>query len=384
MINPIPQYKGINATVQITEDCNLRCRYCYQTDKKPKTIRLGTAKKFIDLILEDSDPVGIKNTRDEWIINNGLIIDLLGGDALMYPELCDSILEYTQYRLYELNHKWKNRWRCSISTNGTLFDNTGVKEFLLKYKDNISLGVSVDGCPKIHNLNRSNSMGLILKNWDWYLQYAGNAASTKATLNKESIPYLYESVKFLHEDLNLKHIHMNFIFEDMELEKNDLLLIEKEFNKIVDYIYDHRDDIYFSMFSKEFGIGRASTQEEWEDNWCGAGYMPALAVSGKIYPCFRFLPNSVNSKKDFYVGDVEKGFTHKYRFKEIQKQTRKKISPKKCKECNIENSCAWCIAGSFSEKGKFYRQTYLCEVKKLIHTYSTKYWNMLGDNYEVL
>ena len=41
-------------TFIVTEDCNLRCKYCYITHKsKGKVLRLETAKKFIDYVLTD-------------------------------------------------------------------------------------------------------------------------------------------------------------------------------------------------------------------------------------------------------------------------------------------------------------------------------------------
>lgn len=40
-------------TFVVTEDCNLRCKYCYITHKSNgKVLKLKTAKKFIDYILE--------------------------------------------------------------------------------------------------------------------------------------------------------------------------------------------------------------------------------------------------------------------------------------------------------------------------------------------
>ena len=39
-------------TFVVTEDCNLRCKYCYITHKSNgKVLKLKTAKKFIDYIL---------------------------------------------------------------------------------------------------------------------------------------------------------------------------------------------------------------------------------------------------------------------------------------------------------------------------------------------
>jgi len=356
---------------------------CYEVNKKPGVLNLEYAKKFIDIILEDNNPI---NTDRSDIINKGLILDFIGGDALMVPDLCDQILQYFQFRAYELNHKWKDRWRASISTNGTLFGDPKVQKFLEKYKGNLSIGISIDGCPEIHDKNRvfrdgSGSMSTIMKHWDYYMNYMGEGASTKATLNKESIPYIYESIKFLHEELKLSQINMNFIFEDMHLEEEDYIEIEEQFKKVIDYIYEHKDDIHVNMFDKGFGIGSCMTDESKDKGWCGAGSMPCLSLNGKIYPCFRFTPNTMHKDNiDFSVGDVTNGLNRKDRFEIVRQQTREKISPDSCKFCDVESSCAWCIGGTYSEFGEFSRNTNLCRIKKLIDKYSRIYWKRYNEN----
>lgn len=380
MIKPWPEYKGLNITLNITEDCNCACLYCYEVDKKPSDLPLEYAERFIDLILKEKDPIGVIGTEYEWILNQGLVIDLIGGDALMKPDLCDKILQHFIFKSNTINHKWANRWRCSISSNGCCFDISGVKDFLDKYKRNISLGVSIDGCPEIHDKNRirkdgSGSMKAILKNWDWYLQYAGESASTKATLNKDSIPYLYRSVKFLHEEMKLQYINMNFIMEKMDITKNDLDELEFQMQLIVDYVLHHRNDLYLSLLDQEMAIGNPMNEDTKNRGICGSGCMPALGINGKIYPCFRFLPHTMSDRNfDFNVGDIWSGFNHKERFGEIRGCTRLKISEEKCKECKDESACPWCIGGAYSENGRFFRPTYICELSKIKSKYAKLYW----------
>jgi uncharacterized protein len=348
-------------------------------DKKPGDLPFEYAQKFIDLILTDPDPINARGTDSEWILKQGLILDFIGGDALMVPGLLDKILQYYQYKAIITGHKWAYRWRASISTNGTLFEDPKVRDFMLKYKGNLSIGVSVDGCPEIHDKNRIHKDGRgtmkdIQKWWDWYMEWHGaDTASTKATCNKDTIPYLFKSIKFLHEEMGLKHININFIFEDMHLTEVDLDQLDAEMEKSIEYILEHRKDLHVSMFDKGFGIGEALKDPE--KGWCGSGSMPCLSINGKIYPCFRFSPNTMHSRKlDFYVGDVWNGLDHKERFEIVRQQTRKKISPEKCLNCEVESACAWCIGGAFAERGEFYRQTNICEVHKLQSKWSRRYW----------
>ncbi|MDR1997167.1 MAG: hypothetical protein LBQ83_02440 [Candidatus Margulisbacteria bacterium] len=379
MIPAISPYSGMTMTFQVTEDCNLRCTYCYEVDKKPGDLPFEYARKFIDIILSDDDPIGVRHTDYAWLHQQGIILDFIGGDALMVPDLVDRILQYYQYKAVLLGHHGAYRWRAAISSNGTLFANPKVRDFMLKYQNNLSVGVSVDGCPEIHDRNRiykdgRGTMKDIMKWWDWYIAWTGlDNAATKATCNKETIPYLLKSIKFLHEEMGLRHININFIFEDMKLTEEDLKQLDAEMEKSIYYILEHRHDLHVSMFDKGFGIGEA--MKDPDKGWCGSGSMPCLSINGKIYPCFRFSPNTMHSRElDFYVGDVWNGLNHKERFETVRKQTRRNISPRKCLECNVESSCAWCIGGAFAEKGEFYRQTNICEVHKLQSKWSRKYW----------
>lgn len=43
--------KIFDITLQVTDSCNLRCSYCYQTCKKNHLMDFETAKKYIDMLI---------------------------------------------------------------------------------------------------------------------------------------------------------------------------------------------------------------------------------------------------------------------------------------------------------------------------------------------
>jgi hypothetical protein len=55
------------------------------------------------LLLEDKDPIGASGTSDEWMVNTGIILDFIGGDALMNVGLVEQIIDYFQQRVWETN-----------------------------------------------------------------------------------------------------------------------------------------------------------------------------------------------------------------------------------------------------------------------------------------
>ena len=50
-------------TLQVTEDCNLCCTYCYQINKSKNKMTFEVAKKFIDMLfLDQNDYINTSNT----------------------------------------------------------------------------------------------------------------------------------------------------------------------------------------------------------------------------------------------------------------------------------------------------------------------------------
>jgi uncharacterized protein len=216
MINAPRLFQGLNCTINTTEDCNLRCKYCYEINKKSREISRDSCYKFIDVLLGDSS-----NWTDRMkdALSEGIVLDFIGGDSLMNFRLLDDVMEYFIYKLNILNHPCKNKFRFSICSNGTLFSDE-VKIFLEKWKSCLSLGVSLDGCLEIHDMNRvfpngEGSLNKILKDFPWYREnFPMDSKITKSTLSKNSIPYMEKSLRYLHEQLGIKYVFQNFVMDD--------------------------------------------------------------------------------------------------------------------------------------------------------------------------
>ena len=94
MIGKLNEREGLTVTFNTTEDCNLACKYCYEVGKRPRTMELSTAKKFIDIILAENDVCnidGLDGWDKDWLYD-AITLDFIGGDSLMDPKLLDDIL----------------------------------------------------------------------------------------------------------------------------------------------------------------------------------------------------------------------------------------------------------------------------------------------------
>jgi len=391
MLIPFREPGLFNVTLNTTEDCNLRCTYCYEVHKRRRKLSMDDAKAFIDHILTDPDPAGLLDDPDPVFrkaYQKGLVVDFIGGDSFMDVPFLDEICSYTLAKVMTTDtpnaRNWRGKLHFSISTNGTLFSEQA-RRFCEKYKDLLLVGISLDGCPEIHDVNRvfpdgSGSMQSIIRHWPWYKKtFPIQSMQTKSTANRQSIPHLYDSLVYLHEQLGLRYINQNFIMEDTGCTQADYEELDRQMEKCTAYVLEHRDDLFWSMLSKEqFGYAHLSTGPDWDcTGHCGSGAMPALSVDGRIYPCIRWLPHTQIDKADFIVGTAKEGFTHKENFLRVREGAYRASCSldEKYRKCEVESACSYCIGGCYSEFGEFKRTTYICEITKLMVKWARRYWD---------
>ena len=111
---------------------------------------IKTARLLIDLILS-----GEKGFREYLASESttGINLDFIGGEPLLALEVIDEAIDYFHRRTWKLDHPWKNKWRASITTNGTIYTDE-VKRFLTKHENHLSYSVTVDGNKQLHDACR--------------------------------------------------------------------------------------------------------------------------------------------------------------------------------------------------------------------------------------
>lgn len=106
----LPSFNGGNyqdITLCVTEECNLRCKYCYMYNKNSvHVMSIDTAKKAVDFILSQE----VKFPAAVW--------NFIGGEPTLEMDLVDEITDYIKYRMYELDHPWFEQHAFLIETNG--------------------------------------------------------------------------------------------------------------------------------------------------------------------------------------------------------------------------------------------------------------------------
>ena len=370
-------------TFQITDDCNLQCSYCYQINKGHHVMNLEIAKKFIDLILQPDENAKLYlNSQD----STAVVLDFIGGEPLLQIELIDNIITYFIYKCIELNHPWQYHHMISISSNGTLYFNPKVQQFIKKWNNILSFGISIDGNKKLHDSCRifpdgKGSYDIAMKAVKAYNKFHKESPmATKMTISPNNIIYLKEAIiNLINEGYN--DIFCNYVFEKgWTLEHAKILYLELK--SLADYILNNNiQDIYIALFEEGFFKPKDITDDQ---NWCGGnGHMIAVDWKGDIYPCLRYMESSLgNSVPPIIIGNTSIGLlnssNHKNNAKLVQSVNRLTQSTKTCIECPIAEGCAWCQAYNYQDsKGNInHRATYICDLHKARSLANVYFWNL--------
>ena len=358
-----------SVTFILTEDCQLRCKYCYICGKNSFNVMTWeTAKQAVDFIL--SYPPYQKKP--------GVVLDFIGGEPFLEIALMDQICDYFKVRAYETDHPWFNNYRISMATNGLLYDAPAVQEFIKKNQSHLSIGISIDGTPEKHDMmrvfqNGRGSYAAIAKKIPlWLQQFPG---TTKATVAHNDLHLLKDSVLHLWS-LGINEVAMNCIFEDV-WEPGDDEILERQLVELADEIL--AKDLYkghkCTFFSRRLGF--PMDPEKDRQNWCGSGKMVAIGTDGKMYPCVRFAQYSLGQKKEIVVGRVDSGIDENKR-RPFLTLDRVVQSPQKCIECDVALGCSWCQGYNYDAADTetvFQRSTSLCAMHKARVRANNYFWN---------
>lgn len=364
-------------TLQVTEDCNLCCTYCYQIAKTPHVMSYETAIEFLTLLLDDKIPyVNTSNTC-------GLALEFIGGEPLLEIELIDKITEWILNELVIRKHPWRNFIRFSIPTNGVLYFKKEVQDYLRKYDDFVSLSISLDGNKQLHDScrlfpNGHGSYDVVAKAAKDWLNKRRNLVTTKMTLSPDNIQYTSDAIIDLI-NLGYRYVHANCVYEEGWTIDHARILYH-EMQKLTDWLFEN--DMYDSVYIRLYDSADFSPKSPYENrNYCGGtGEMLVLDWQGYLYPCLRYTPTSLgNCAKPIILGKIVDGNLEISEestrcFECLQKVTRRSQSTDECYYCPIATGCGWCSAYNYQCGDVNKRQTHICWMHKARALASYEFW----------
>ena len=342
--------------LQVTENCNLRCTYCYQQEKTPKKLTFDECKFAIDMVL------GLINDKDKYckfILVSPFRFHLIGGEPLLEDELCYNCIKYFDNQIK--NNNINLDWYIWIPTNGIPYFSEYSQKIVNEYGDRLSLPISMDGCKECHDAcrlypNGKGSYEDTRKAFDAYKSIKGKDIETKFTISPYNIQYYSKSI-IDWIDEGVYRIFSNWELEDYyspELANE----YYKESKKAIDYIINNNLEniVHYSVLNKS----RDTMTPVWKmDQICGAKQSLAI-IPGEIdniYPCVRLASSSLDKDtKPLPIGSLEKGVCYnselQRNFDIISGVTRKSYSNYQCYNCPLTEICYGCMGNDYN-KGHF-------------------------------
>ena len=383
--NKIKNYKvrHKNITFVVTENCNLNCTYCYEKHKTNKRMTKEVAKQAVDFILNEN----LVNNYYDATKNNAVVLEFIGGEPLLEIDLINYIVEYFKFRSFELNHPWANNYMISITSNGTLYENEKVQDFLKRNTDKVNLAITIDGNKKLHDKCRifpdgSGSYDIVEKAIKSQIAN-GYIKPTKITLCPENVMYLNDALKNVWS-LGLQGAHTNCVFEK-GWTVEDAKVLYYQMKELADYLLqdDNYSKYYCSLFDENCGNKLTDRQ-----NWCGGnGDMLAIGTDGKCYPCIRFMKYCLSTpgREEQSIGDIWNGIDSKknnpwlLKLSKIDMVTQCQFEDnKKCLTCPISSGCSLCTAYNYDYYGDpNHKATFICCTHKARVLANIYYWNKL-------
>jgi uncharacterized protein len=322
-------------TVCLTQQCNLRCSYCY-INKKESKLSIETAKHIIDFVF--------KNTPAYEKIELGYF----GGEPLLEIELMKKITQIIEeHSLYN-----KEQIQISLVTNGTLY-NDEIGQFINEH--NIIYCVSCDGPDYVQDSFRcfqdgTGSSSTVSKNIQQAIKELPFVL-VNSVYNPTTIEYLPEVVNYFI-NLGIKQVYLS---PDISAKwsLNDTKIISEVFQRVAwKYIdqYVTGDPIFISLIDSKIALILRGGYKPLERCRMGKGEF-AFAPSGNIYPCERLIGS--DDGINHCIGNIYTGLNyinmicHKIGDQEYNTE---------CSSCSLKQYCMnWCGCTNFFTSGFYNR-----------------------------
>lgn len=366
-------------TFQITDDCCCACTYCYQGHKGHNYMSKEIAKACVDLLFKMYD----EDLPDAFINKKtcGLILDFIGGEPLMGIDIIDYICDYFMNKCIELHHPWLYNFRISFISNGALYFKPEVQAFIQKYKNFLSMDITLDGPKEIHDTCRIYHDGR--GNFDdayaafQDLKKMGHMPGTKVTIARENLKNLMDIIKFyVNEGSDI--INANCVYE-VNWNYEDGKKLYKELKDAADYLLSLDHEVYFGFFDDFIGKPMPETELTC---WCGGqGLMLSFGPDGTAYPCQRYAPISLgDSQPPLISGNCFDGIYNtpetKKLLEDMRAVDRRTKNTDECFYCPIAYGCADCAAWNYQQNGSLNkRSTNICNAHKARVLANVYYWN---------
>lgn len=312
----------LTLTLCLTHNCNLRCRYCYAGRKRQHSMSFETARLGMELALAEAKR--IEGATD---------LSFFGGEPLLEWDLLRRCYDYMQ----EHAPKDPAPVRYGLTTNMTILTPDKL-EWLTER--NFKLGLSMDGSPAMHNINRRFASGRgshesILPALEWINAHPKLRCEAICVVTPSNVHLLAEGVQWLHEHYRGR-IGLNLDFWS-EWTDEQFATLESQYEQVMQLALttyrEGKKPLLLANFEDKV-LSHLHENERSCDN-CHAGEREfAISVDGNIFPCSRLVGEGDDPAITF--GNVRDGIDRARQNWLIA--TRGNRTPA-CKLCTLRHRC---------------------------------------------
>jgi len=324
----------------LTEDCNLRCTYCfddYFSDRKGCNYESNMS---IDILDELFNFIFKTKTKD---INKIIKINFFGGEPFVN-------FNFMKAFAAKANNEFNFNYKFSINTNGYNLNSEKIN-WLIDNK--VSTAISIDGMKKSHDKNRITKEGN--PSWDNIMKSIPELLAKMRNRINHDITFMYtvteDTIDQLYDSYHFFNRLGVIISLQYETEKEKSKEFYEKFEGILTQLFVH-DHVQITSTIENWAFNENQHQS---NNFC---FIPnsnvSIAPNGDLFFCHRLVPKMYNDKEEkakISYGNIIDGYTNTELYKIFLDRTdfNKFKKNKKCDTCNANFWCkGGCMASHFN------------------------------------
>lgn len=312
--------------LHVAHDCNLRCAYCFA----------GTGDFGHDRGLMNKE---VAERAVEFIIAGSgrrrhCELDFFGGEPLLNMEVVRHTVAYVRRREAETGKIFK----LTLTTNAVLLDDD-IVDFL--NRENISLVLSLDGRPEVHDRMRPNADGS-----GSHCEVVDNVRKTVASRGNQNYylrgTFTAHNLDFAADvlamaDLGFDQLSVEPVIgkdTDYALREEHLPALFAQYDELAaEYLARRRAGRPFEFFHFNLNLDNGPCVAK-RLSGCGAGHEYfAVTPEGELYPCHQFV-----GRDEYLIGNIFDGIKNADMVAKFR-QTHA-LSKKACRECWARFYCS--------------------------------------------
>lgn len=346
-------FKTVYISLHISNQCNMKCKYCFMQERTNEELLFEDAKKFIEIIIDNYPNAG------------KYIVDPTGsGEPLLELDLLCQIGEYCKEKSDEL----KREVLPMIVTNGLLLSNKVVERLR---SAGILFGVSLDGDKSTNDkyrfdYNQRGTYKKVIRNIKKIKDRSLIGVALTITDNNLNLVHNLNHLIKYFPTISMKPVRT--IDSSIGINETNIDIVLDSYTNLNDFLIEQTtkgnmkylsailngDDYYGKFLLRTIVHQKVITR-------CDAGVGRfSLAPDGKIYAC----PGGIGIK-DLAIGSLDKGINVEKR--EILWKSL--INTKSCGDCFAEFVCGGeCFVNAYYSSGKISdKDDIMCILKRHLY-----------------